>query len=78
MGIATAFSYLVFGALVLATAAIGLDCINSGGQYKNETQKGSNRGYLIASLIGAIIVILLGFLQLFFDFSISKPTFKRI
>lgn len=60
MGFFTAFFILLAGALTIATASLGLDCINKRGDY-SEQQRESNKGYLTVMLSLAIGVVLVSF-----------------
>ena len=63
------FFLIVIAVLVLVAAALGIDCISREGQYSTEAQKEANKGYLIACLSMAILVILFGL----YDFFLSGP-----
>jgi hypothetical protein len=65
MGFFVAFFVLLAGALTIATASIGLDCINKRGDYTDQ-QREANKGYLTVMLALAIGVVLVSF-YLFYD-----------
>lgn len=59
------FFLLVIAILVLVAAAIGIDCITREGQYSSDAQREANKGYLIACLSMAILVVLFGLYDFF-------------
>lgn len=63
MGYLQAFITVVIGALAIATAAIGIDCMRKEPKYDTQALKDSNVGYLTVALAMGILVVLFGFYE---------------
>jgi hypothetical protein len=77
MGYLSAFMIILIGVLAIATAAIGVDCMNRNPEYESEGLKESNKGYLYIALGLASLTVFLGFYDWFTTFTKSSSSFIR-
>lgn len=75
MGYLSAFITILIGALAIATAAIGVDCMNRKPEYESEGLRESNKGYLYIALGLASLAVILGFYEWYSTFTSSVRRF---